>query len=163
MVKNPPANAGDTHKRRRFNPWVGKIPWRRKWQPIPLFLPGKFHGPRKLQSTGSQRVRQKWACTCTPACARVHTHTPENRTSFFKKFVFIIHLDVHTYLFYLRQAGSLIFVAACGIFSCSIQTLSCGMWELVLWPMVKPGVLATGPLGKSLNIIVFIKWSSQGV
>ena len=28
----------------RFNPWVGKIPWRREWQPTPVFLPGKFHG-----------------------------------------------------------------------------------------------------------------------
>ena len=27
-----------------FNPWVGEIPWRRKWQPTPGFLPGKFHG-----------------------------------------------------------------------------------------------------------------------
>ena len=27
-----------------FNPWVGKIPWRRKWQPTPVFLPGEFHG-----------------------------------------------------------------------------------------------------------------------
>ena len=27
-----------------FNPWVGKIPWRRKWQPIPVPLPGKSHG-----------------------------------------------------------------------------------------------------------------------
>ena len=32
------------HKRHWFNPWVGKIPWRRKWQPTPLFLPGKSHG-----------------------------------------------------------------------------------------------------------------------
>ena len=29
------------HKRCRFDPWVGKIPWRRKWQPTPVFLPGK--------------------------------------------------------------------------------------------------------------------------
>jgi len=28
-----------------FNPWIGKIPWRRKWQPTPVFLPGKSHGP----------------------------------------------------------------------------------------------------------------------
>ena len=28
----------------RFNPWVGKISWRRKWQPTPVFLPGKSHG-----------------------------------------------------------------------------------------------------------------------
>ena len=32
----------------RFNPWVGKIPWRRKWQPTPVFLPGKSLGQRNL-------------------------------------------------------------------------------------------------------------------
>ena len=31
-----------------FQPWVGKIPWRRKWQSIPVLLPGKFHGQRSL-------------------------------------------------------------------------------------------------------------------
>ena len=31
-----------------FNPWVGKIPWRRKWKPTPVLLPGKFHGKRSL-------------------------------------------------------------------------------------------------------------------
>ena len=35
-------------KRRGFHYWVGKIPWRRKWQPIPVFLPGKSHGQRNL-------------------------------------------------------------------------------------------------------------------
>ena len=29
-----------------FDPWVGKIPWRRKWQPTPVFLPRKSHGQR---------------------------------------------------------------------------------------------------------------------
>ena len=32
----------------RVDPWVGKIPWRRKWQLTPVFLPGKFHGQRSL-------------------------------------------------------------------------------------------------------------------
>ena len=32
----------------RFNPWVEKIPKRRKWQPAPVFLPGKSHGQRRL-------------------------------------------------------------------------------------------------------------------
>ena len=32
----------------RFNPGVGKIPWKRKCQPTPLFLPGEFHGQRNL-------------------------------------------------------------------------------------------------------------------
>ena len=34
------------HRRHRFNPWVRKIPWRRKQQPTPIFLPGKSHGLR---------------------------------------------------------------------------------------------------------------------
>ena len=34
------------HKRLGFCSWVGKIPWRRKWQPILVFLPGKFHEQR---------------------------------------------------------------------------------------------------------------------
>ena len=35
-------------KRWGFNPWVGKIPWSRKWQLTPVFLPGKFQGQRSL-------------------------------------------------------------------------------------------------------------------
>ena len=35
-------------RRPRFDPWVGKIPWRRKWQPTPVFLPGESHGERRL-------------------------------------------------------------------------------------------------------------------
>ena len=31
-----------------FDPWVGKIPWRRKWQPTPVLLSEKFHGLRSL-------------------------------------------------------------------------------------------------------------------
>ena len=31
-----------------LDPWVGKIPWRRKWQPTPVFLSGKSHGQRSL-------------------------------------------------------------------------------------------------------------------
>ena len=33
-------------RRCRFNPWIRKMPWRRKWQPSPIFLPGKSHGQR---------------------------------------------------------------------------------------------------------------------
>ena len=47
VVKNPPANAGDV-KRREFDPWVRKIPWKKKWQPIPVFLSGESFGQRSL-------------------------------------------------------------------------------------------------------------------
>ena len=39
VVENLPANAG-RHKRCGFDPWVGKIPWKRAQQPTPVFLPG---------------------------------------------------------------------------------------------------------------------------
>ena len=35
-------------RKRRFSFWVGKIPWRSKWLPIPVFLPGEFHGQSSL-------------------------------------------------------------------------------------------------------------------
>ena len=35
-------------RRPGFHPWVRNIPWRRKWQPTPVFLPGKSHGQRSL-------------------------------------------------------------------------------------------------------------------
>ena len=44
VVKNPPANLGDAG----LIPWVKKISWRRKWQPTPVFLPGKSNGQRSL-------------------------------------------------------------------------------------------------------------------
>ena len=36
------------HKRRGFHPWIRKIPWRRAWQPTPVFLLGESHGQRRL-------------------------------------------------------------------------------------------------------------------
>ena len=49
------------HKRCRFDPRVGKIPWSRRWQPFLVFFPGKFHGQRSLE--GSQRIGYDWAHT----------------------------------------------------------------------------------------------------
>ena len=41
-------------RRRGFNLWVRKIPWRRRWQPTPVFLPGKSHGQRSLVGCSPQ-------------------------------------------------------------------------------------------------------------
>ena len=46
------------HKSLGFSPWVGKIPWRRKWQPTPMFLPGKSHGQRSLADYSSWGHRE---------------------------------------------------------------------------------------------------------
>ena len=50
VEKNLPANAGD--KRHGFDPWVGKIPWRKKWEPTPVFLLGESHRQGSLRSYG---------------------------------------------------------------------------------------------------------------
>ena len=40
-----------------LDPWIGKIPWRRKWQPIPVFLPGEFHGRAAVHRTAKSWTR----------------------------------------------------------------------------------------------------------
>ena len=62
-IKNPPANTGE-----RFCPWIRKIPWRRKWQPTPVFLPGKSHGQRRLVGYGSWGHKESDTIEHAPTC-----------------------------------------------------------------------------------------------
>ena len=50
-------------RRCRFDPWFGKISWRRKWQPTLVFLPGDFHGQRSLvgSSPWGHKESESWA------------------------------------------------------------------------------------------------------
>ena len=48
--------------------FVGKIPWRRKWQPTPMFLPGKFHG------LGSLAGYSPWSRKESDTTERLHLH-----------------------------------------------------------------------------------------
>ena len=54
-------------RRCRFNNWVKKIPWRRKWQPTPVFLLGKSHGQESLEGYSP------WGCKESDTTE--HTHT----------------------------------------------------------------------------------------
>ena len=67
-VKSLAANAGDAGD--RFTPWVGKIPWRVKWQHAPIFLPGKLRGQRSLAGYGP------WGRKESGTTERAYTHTP---------------------------------------------------------------------------------------
>ena len=54
--------------RRQFNPWVRKIPWRKKCQPTPVFLPGKSHGQRTMAGYSPwvrKKVGHNWAAKTT--------------------------------------------------------------------------------------------------
>ena len=48
---------------------VGKIPWKREWQPTPVFLPGEFHGQRSLAGYGPQGAKSQ------TQLSDKHTHT----------------------------------------------------------------------------------------
>ena len=60
-----------SHRRQRFNPWIGKIPWRKAWQPTPVFLPGESHGQKWWQATvhrvAKSRTWLKWLSMHTNA------------------------------------------------------------------------------------------------
>ena len=65
-------------KRHRFDYWVSKIPWNKKWKPIPVFLPRKFHGQKSLEVHGvgkTQTQLNSCARARARAHARTHTHT----------------------------------------------------------------------------------------
>ena len=70
VVKSLRANTGDC-KRLGFDPWIQKIPWRRKWQPDPVFLLGKFPGQRSL--VGYSLWGFKVSDMIKQACARTQT------------------------------------------------------------------------------------------
>ena len=70
VVKNLPANAGDARDKGSI-PGLRRCPWSRKWQPTPIFLPGKLHCQRSLAgySPWSRKELDRTVCTHT------HTHT----------------------------------------------------------------------------------------
>ena len=74
------------HKRHSFDPWVGKIPWRRKWQPIPVFLPGASHGLR------CQQDYSPWGCKVSDT-SEATEHSPSAVISEFGNFdlIFFLH------------------------------------------------------------------------
>ena len=56
-------------KRHRFDPWIGKIPWRKKWQTTPVLLPGKSHGQRSLVGYSL------WGCKESDTTEQLHFHS----------------------------------------------------------------------------------------
>ena len=70
VVRNPPANAADTGDTGSI-PLVGKILWRRKLQPTPVFLPGESHGQRSMEGYSPWGTR----------VGHTHRHTPQSTAS----------------------------------------------------------------------------------
>ena len=82
--KESACNAEDTGDVDRFDPWVRKIPWSRKWQPTPVSLPGESHGQRRLVGDspwGHKESDMTEQLTHTRTCAHTHTHTHTSEAS----------------------------------------------------------------------------------
>ena len=101
--------------------------------------------PGVLWFMGLQRVRHDWV-------------TELNWT--FKKILIYFYLFIWPHRLLVAALGCPVSAAVCRIFSRSMGTLSCGMWDLVPWPGIEPGplpwecrVLTTGPPGTSLAMI----------
>ena len=71
------------HRRCGFDPWVGKISWRRKWQPTPVFFPGKSHRQRNLvgysswgwkESDTTEQLHFTCSFTLLPKLINIQTH-----------------------------------------------------------------------------------------
>ena len=78
----------ETHRRLRFNPWVEKIPWSRKWQPTAVFLPGEFQGQRSLVGYSPRGCKEALVMNKETEQLSTHTHTP--KVSCLKQKLFII-------------------------------------------------------------------------
>ena len=87
-VKNLPANKGDLG-----SPWIRNIPWRRKWQPTLIFLPGKSHGQRclvgyspwdrkrvKHDGATKKQMMQQYICTFCKYCKLDKVKYPQVNT-----------------------------------------------------------------------------------
>ena len=68
-LRDFPAYQCRKHRRLRFDPWVKKIHWSRKWQPTLVFLSGKWHGQRSLEGYSP------WGCKESDMTEHMSTHT----------------------------------------------------------------------------------------
>ena len=92
-----------------FKSWVGKVPWRRAWQPTPVFLPGESlwtEEPGGLQPMGSQRVRHNWATKHSTAKFTLRSNYPNFLKSFYARLLNftclntnILYICVYMYIF----------------------------------------------------------------
>ena len=142
-------------RRRRFNPWVEKIPWRRKWQPTPVSLPGESHGQRRAVPTKSW-TQLKWLSThirsqgwgswlycisTPPTCLVAVLSLYFQLWKIFSASLQIILVDicfVNNYNFAVPVGGS------------KSESVSCSVMSNSLWPHgLQSGVRLLCPLGFS--------------
>ena len=177
-VKNPPCPCR-RQRRRRFDPWVWKIPWRRAWQPTPIFLPGEPHRQRSPVGYGPQggtesdSTEASWhgstgaslLCVANLSGSSRPVNTSPHGPAFpticalaLTRLSRFILFSAHIFLYACRQA-SLLFRHSLGPPStCSrLLLLSCPALALSP-PEIPPLPWALGSLSCSPLLEMFSKW-----
>ena len=120
------------HRRHRFDPWVGKIPWRRTWQPIPVFLPGKFHGRGSLVGYSPWGHKESDMIELLSALMRTHAHT-HTHTEYIKTYCALIIDLLETVLDPCWRDFHLALWDVIDIPVCQCITLRCKKWWFDTW------------------------------
>ena len=138
-----------------FNPWVRKIPWRRKWQPTPVLLPGKSHGWRSLAGYSP------WGCKESDTTERLHF-------LFFVTFIHIIVCSCKLFLFIplwnvpqsivYSVVGKLLWMAVLWTFSVCLLVVICTYF---FGAFVSQWI--SGVLGIHIFIFRICEWTSESL
>ena len=78
--KKKPSCQCRRHKTPKFDPWIGKVPWRKAWQHTPVFLPGEFHGQKRLTGYSPWGLKEMAANEPTSQ-ARQRSHDPGHQVA----------------------------------------------------------------------------------
>ena len=130
-------------RRCRFDPWVGKIPWRRKWQPTPVFLPGKSCGERSLEGYSPWGLKKsdntEWITTTECLCLMGHVHWFQCHCMLKTPSVLCAHIDISDWSWNEAEAVK-----------------SPRLW----FPLVS-GLTAQGGSEFSISTTIFLPWISM--
>ena len=111
QVKNPPASRSWSY------PWVGKIPWRRAWQPTPVFLPGESHGLRSLVGYSL------WGCkeSDMTECLSTHIHTHHIQVNTHQLLLYSVLHSISTFLKFCLYPFSPLSCLSCSFSPTSVR------------------------------------------
>ena len=110
------------YRRCVFNSWVRKIPWRRRWHPTPVFLPGKFHGQRSLAGYSP------WGCRVRHnLVTKQHLRSLKLWNSFAMEIMFSYHLNLGQHSHFLI----FLYVSKYGLSACSMPGTVLSLWKEV--------------------------------
>ena len=99
----------------RFSPWVGKIPWRRKWKPIPVFSPGSLMNRGAWQAAAHEVTRVGYTLVTKPSLLPLYTYyLREIKCAFMR----LIKLFFHLSFLYKQNIIHSLTVTSCSQFTC---------------------------------------------